>query len=82
MKGFSTVAKVLIAILALLTIASIVNLCYSIAEGKEILMPIGITLAASAVTGFTINTAIKEKNRKESEEAVDEDSYDDEDDDY
>lgn len=79
MKNFSTVAKVLIIILALITVAAVANLGYAIATSAPVMMPIGLVIFSGVVFGFTISTAIKEKQRKESEDAVDADDEDDED---
>jgi FtsH-binding integral membrane protein len=82
MKKFSKAAKILIIILAIITIVAIVNLCYAISTAGAIIPAVGIVLFSAGVFGFTISTAIKEAKRKESEEAVDDDSYDDDDEEF
>lgn len=83
MRNFSKVAKILLAVLAVIFVASVVVLIMNITAHGNITMPIVALIGSVAGFGFTFKTAVTERDEKlateksDSEES-DEDESDDE----
>lgn len=76
MRGFSKMAKILLAILLVMLLAAAGLFINSLVKGEPQMVALAAIIVAVLGIGYTIHTAIKERNAREKED--EEDSADDE----